>query len=486
MVPNGRSRPRRDRASSENASLQAGRIGSLTPPPARASSATRGCAARPLGEERVEPVDRELDVVRIGLAQAPDPVGQAPQRVVAGRAFACTPPAGSRSTRGPRPSAPAPSAATPTSAERSSVARRRDRRDVVRAHDRRRAAANRRRELHVGEVERPAVAPVEQLHDADHARVVDQRHGQQRARQIAGPLRGGALEARIGCTTSAIASGLAGRERVARRSPRSRPRSGRRRRHPAGPAAARNTSRPVAASCRAIGRGGDADRRGRRLGDRTERRLVGRSARGGRRRPAGSDARRGRRAPATGASVGIAAVARRSSGCRGEPARVRHDQLIALEPQDAPGSRDRRAAGSPTGGSHRSCPPAPPACTATAGGPRRSAACPRPGRASISGAAGAGQAARQVEEVEVLHLRRQAADLAGQRGEQRPRGSRRSRRAVDRTRPVGGRASRSPERLRRRRPRRPVEQRQLAEEPARPDRRQDRRLGAVFRRRPGS
>src|SRR6478752_4188908 len=87
MIPNGRSRPRRDRASSENASLHAGRIGSLTPPPARASSATRGCAARPLGEERVEPGDRELDVVWIGLAQASDPVGQAPEWVVAAQCF---------------------------------------------------------------------------------------------------------------------------------------------------------------------------------------------------------------------------------------------------------------------------------------------------------------------------------------------------------------------------------------------------------------
>src|SRR6478609_7183918 len=87
MVPNGRSRPRRDRASSENASLHAGRLGSVTPPPPRASSAARGCAARPLREERVEPVDRELDVVRVILAQPADPVGQAPERVVVGQRF---------------------------------------------------------------------------------------------------------------------------------------------------------------------------------------------------------------------------------------------------------------------------------------------------------------------------------------------------------------------------------------------------------------
>ena len=94
-----------------------------------------------------------------------------------------------------------------------------------------------------------------------------------------------------------------------------------------------------------------------------------------------------------------------------------------------------------------------------------------------------GEPAGQVEEMEILDLRGEAPDLAGQAGEQR---AAQAGLRVDQS--VEGVAAEH-ERLdrvhrdRRRRSWRPVEQRQLAEEPAPPDRGEDRRFGAVVRAR---
>ncbi len=93
----------------------------------------------------------------------------------------------------------------------------------------------------------------------------------------------------------------------------------------------------------------------------------------------------------------------------------------------------------------------------------------------------AGQPARQVEEVEVLDLGGQPADLGRERRQQRPAELRLLvDQAIERIPAQHARLD-TVQRDRRGRARRTVEQRQLAEEPARPDRGQDRRLGAVVR-----
>ncbi len=86
----------------------------------------------------------------------------------------------------------------------------------------------------------------------------------------------------------------------------------------------------------------------------------------------------------------------------------------------------------------------------------------------------------QIQEVEVLDLRRESTDLARERGQERvaERGLR-----VDQSIegvPVQDVGRHGLEGDRRRRSRSPIEQRELAEEPARADRRQDRGLGAVI------
>ena len=93
-----------------------------------------------------------------------------------------------------------------------------------------------------------------------------------------------------------------------------------------------------------------------------------------------------------------------------------------------------------------------------------------------------GEPAGQVEEVEVLHLGGQPADLAGERDEQRPAHLRLL--VEERLEGIAPKdeGRHGVEGDRGRRPRRAVEQRQLPEEPARADGRQDRRVGPVVRR----
>src|ERR1700675_1900642 len=82
MTPSGLSRSSPARASGRNASLQAGRTGSLTDVTIAWPSATEPSTAAEVGGERVEPVDGEVDVIRVGGPESTDPVGQAPQRIV--------------------------------------------------------------------------------------------------------------------------------------------------------------------------------------------------------------------------------------------------------------------------------------------------------------------------------------------------------------------------------------------------------------------
>ena len=212
--------------------------------------------------------------------------------------------------------------------------------------------------------------------------VVDERRRQQRARDVAGraPRRSG-RSAGPGRRRRWPAAGRS--RRHSRRCPRSRsmpspttsPSPGRRpRRRRAGPwpgragrstTPARRARSPPSATTRVqqrLGRAGAARRSAasRRRRDRDER------GEGGGAVAAGSSAPSPPR--------------RRSRRAARQAARVGDDQVVALEAQQARPRRSRRAAGSPSGASRRSCPPAPPGCTARAGGSR-----PAAGRRSSSG-----------------------------------------------------------------------------------------------------
>ena len=127
--------------------------------------------------------------------------------------------------------------------------------------------------LDVGQVERHAVAPIEQLQHPDRPGPVDERDRQQRARHIPGPFGGRALEARVGRDVG-DRDGLPGREDVAgdalvrRDAQPDDPTSLRAR----GGAEDESIGRGVVQSDR---RGRHTDEVGRRLGHCVKRRLTG-------------------------------------------------------------------------------------------------------------------------------------------------------------------------------------------------------------------
>ena len=238
-------------------------------------------AAGPLrpASERVEDVDDQGDVTRRGGASPRDGVGERPQAAV----VVVESRDGGRDRRVDR--------------VRIRI-RRRERRqhraqqltrvplDAARADGHRRLAGEDGRQLDVAQAEAGVAAPVEHLEHADRAAVVDQRHGEDRARHVARPLGRRPVEARIGRDV-ADHQRLAGRE------------------HVAGDALAGRDGEPDGALARRPGRDADHEPVGRRIVERDRRGLRVEQRHGRiRDRPQDGLARRGLEAAGNGGARG--------------------------------------------------------------------------------------------------------------------------------------------------------------------------------------
>ena len=336
------------------------------------------------------------------------------------------------------------------------------------------AAANRRCQLDVGQVERLAVAPIEQLHDPGDPGVVDERDGQQRAGQVAGPFRRRPLEPRVG-------RDIGDRQRLPRRE------------RVAGDPFVRGHAQPDDATALRTGGGteheppgggvmegdrggGDPEGGNGRVGDRVQGRLAaGRCQAIGCGQPRTDGEERIER-PVARRGPGRVVAQRRAASA--STARIGDDQLVAVEPEHALADE---VGEQPV---HRLPGPADHA--------RQLALGVRPRQANLTGRRRplggldlaqqmTRQPARQVEEMEVLELGGQSPDLARQRGQQRPPDRRvLVEQPIERVAMEHDRLARL-DRDGRGRPRAAVEQGELAEEAPGSDGRQDRRLRAVLR-----
>ena len=274
----------------------------------------------PVAEQRVQPFDRELDRVGVDVPEPRDAIGERPRRVV----VAYEPGGGARherlDRRPHRVAAPSGSATNPESTSASTTvasARTRPRRTALAAKPAIEVATSRSR------IENVPPCAIERLEHADGAGLVGDGHGQQRRRHVAGRLRHRPLEPGIG---GDVGDG----QRLARRE------------HVAGDAARRLDRHAHDVTCRRPGGRGEHQPVGPRLVQRDRRRLrVERDdgETGDRDEQVVVPGVTGRRRRADrGESAQHAHVARRSSACgERQAARVRDDELVAVEPHEPRG-----------------------------------------------------------------------------------------------------------------------------------------------------
>ncbi len=392
------------------------------------------------------------------------------RRRVPARRWPATPAPRSRPHRAPHRPGPPPNPESTSASTPVASARTRPRRTALAARPAIEVATSRSRIENVPPC-RSSTSSTPMVPDASAS-----GHGQQRRRHVAGRLRHRPLEPGI-CGDVGDGQRLARRERRSRRC-RSPARSDMPTMSPAaGPAAAVNTSRSVLGSCSAIDAACASSAATATPATATSRSSspagVRRSAAARRRATAASSAST---APLVRGHRRAASARRPASGMTSSSPSNRSEAL-GHEVGQEPVHRLARAADHPGQLALGVWPRKTVLADEQVGVGRVAAARERQRPQDVPS-----EPTGQVQEMEVLDLRREPADLAGQGDQDRVAEDRlvvdeRVERVTPQDVGLAG-----VERDRRRRARRPVEQRQHPEETARPDRREDGRLRSVVRR----